>query len=138
VTAYLLDTNVVSELRRARPHQGVVKWLSSLALDEIFLAAVTFGEIQRGIELVRTTDTNKAREIESWLDAVVSTFPVISMDRDMFREWARILHGKSKAAFEDAMIAATARVSGLTVATRNIADFRAFKVEVLNPFEFKG
>lgn len=138
MAGYLLDTNVVSELRRARPHRGVLNWLSKRAPGEIFLSAVTFGEIQRGVEVTRGTDPAKAREIENWLDAGVSSFPVLAMDRVSFRECARLLHGKSKAAFEDAMIAATARVQGLTVATRNIGDFRAFEVTLYNPFDHKG
>ena len=136
--AFLLDTNVVSELRRARPHQGVVNWLATLALDEIFVSAVTFGEIQQGVELSRHTNAAKALEIEGWLDAVVASFPVLAMDREMFREWARLMHRRSRTDLEDAMIAATARVRGLTIATRNVGDFRAFKVSLYNPFDYKG
>ena len=135
---FLLDTNVVSELRRMRPHKGVVNWISTLAPDEIFVSAVSFGEIQRGVEATRRTDAAKARETESWLDAVVASFPVLAIDREMFREHARLMHKQSKVQYEDAMIAATARIRGLTVATRNIADFRPFAVPLFNPFDFKG
>ena len=135
---FLLDTNVVSELRRARPHKGVVNWISTLAQDEIFVSAVSFGEIQRGVEATRRTDAAKAREIESWLDAVVASFPVVAVDRDMFRECARLLHGRSRSDIEDAMIAATARIRRLTVATRNTRDFQFLKVPLFNPFGFKG
>ncbi|MCE9523700.1 MAG: type II toxin-antitoxin system VapC family toxin [Alphaproteobacteria bacterium] len=134
---YLLDTNVISELRRARPHKGVVNWISSMAPAEIFVSAVSFGEIQRGVEATRRANAAKAREIETWLDAVVGSFPVVAVDRDMFRECARLLHRKSRSDFEDAMIAATARVCGLTVATRNVRDFQAFGVPVFDPFGFK-
>lgn len=136
--AFLLDTNIVSELRRPRPHQGVINWLATLAPEEIFLSAVTFGEIQRGVEATRRTDAAKARDIETWLNEGVPSFPVLDLDRDMFRECARLLHGRSKAGYEDAMIAATARVRGLTVATRNTDDFRPFAVALFNPFGFKG
>jgi hypothetical protein len=136
--AFLFDTNVVSELRRVRPHQGVVNWISTLAEDEIFISAVTFGEIQRGVEAARRTDSQKALEIENWMGAVVASLPFIAMDREMFRECARLLHRRSNADFEDAMIAATARVRGLTIATRNTADFQSFGVALFNPFGFKG
>ena len=136
--AFLLDTNVVSELRRVRPHQGVMNWLATLAANEIFVSAVTFGEIQRGVEETRRTDWAKAQEIERWLDAVGGSFPILALDGDMFRECARLLHGRSKAHLEDARIAAAASVRGLTVATRNIADFRVFGVPLFNPFGFKG
>lgn len=138
MAAYLLDTNVVSELRRARPHAGVVRWLSTLAPDEISVSAVTFGELQRGVEAARRTDAPKAREIEVWLEEGIAALPVLAMDREMFREWARLMHRRSAAHLEDAMIAATARVRGLSVATRNVADFRPFAVPVFNPFDFKA
>ncbi|MFM9863853.1 MAG: type II toxin-antitoxin system VapC family toxin [Micropepsaceae bacterium] len=135
---FLLDTNVVSELRRARPHGGVINWLSTLQPDEIFVSAVTFGEMQRGVEAARRADADKAREIEVWMEGISGSFQVLAMDRDMFREHARLMQRQSKAHTEDAMIAATARIRSLTVATRNAADFRAFSVPCFNPFEFKG
>lgn len=135
--AFLLDTNIVSELRRARPHAGVIRWLATLEPEEVFVSAVTFGELQRGVEILRRADETKAREIEAWIEDGIM-LPVVPMDRDTFREHARLLHGRSKAHAEDAMTAATASVLGLTVATRNAADFRAFSVPVFNPFEFRG
>jgi len=138
VTKFVLDTNVLSEIRRSRPHKAVSDWIASLSNEDMFVPAAVIGEIQRGIELTRRADQEKASEIELWLEDVIVTFNVIAMDADVFREWARLLHGKSKAIYEDAMIAATARVLGLTVATRNAADFRAFSVPIFNPFEFKG
>lgn len=135
---FLLDTNVVSELRRQGRHRGVLNWLATLAPDDIFVSAVTFGEMQKGVELTRATDAAKAVEIEGWMDAIAGSFQVVAMEREMFRECARLLHGKSKHAYEDAMIAATARVRGFTVATRNVADFHAFGVSLVNPFAFKG
>jgi len=136
---YLLDTNVVSELRRVRPHQGVLNWISTVAEDQLHVSAASVGEVQTGIELTRRVDGAKAIEIERWLEDLVATFRILAMDHEMFRECARLLHGKSKqAAYEDAMIAATARLRGFTVATRNVADFRGFKVSLLNPFDYKG
>ena len=131
---YLLDTNVVSELRRPRPHGAVLAWLASVADQDLHLSAVTLGEIQAGIELTREQDTAKAAEIEAWAAQVASAYEVVPMDGDTFREWARLMHRRSDTLYEDAMIAATARRHGLTVVTRNVADFAAFEVSVLDPF----
>lgn len=132
--SYLLDTNVVSELRRQRPHGAVVSWLESLDDAQLFLSAVTLGEIQAGIELTREQDSQKATDIEAWLELVAGTYNVLPMNATAFRAWARLMHRKSNTLYEDAMIAATAQVHGLTVATRNVADFNALGVEVFNPF----
>lgn len=131
---YLLDTNVVSELRRPRPHGAVLAWLHGLSDSDLHLSAMTIGEIQAGIEITREQDTAKAAEIEAWLDQVARTWNVLPMDGGAFRAWARLMHRKSDALIEDAMIAATAMVHGLTVATRNVRDFRALGVTTLNPF----
>ncbi len=131
---YLLDTNVVSELRRPRPHGAVLAWLSSVEDTELFLSAVTLGEIQAGIELTREQDPAKAAELEGWLELVAGAYNVLPMDAAVFRAWARLMHRKSDTLYEDAMIAATAKVHRLTVVTRNVADFQALGFDVLNPF----
>ena len=131
---YLLDTNVVSELRRPRPHGAVVAWLRSVEDASLFLSVVTLGEIQAGIERTREQDPAKAAEIEAWLERVASAWNVLAMDAAAFREWARLMHRQSDTLYEDAMIAATARTQGLTVVTRNVADFKTLGVDVLNPF----
>ena len=132
---YLLDTNVVSELRKPRPHGAVVQWVKNAADADLHLCAVTIGEIQAGIELTRDQDEAKASELEQWLVQVAQTFNVIPMDAQTFREWARLMHRSSDTLYEDAMIAATAKVHQLTVVTRNVADFKRFQVQVLNPFQ---
>ena len=132
---YLLDTNVVSELRKPKPHGGVVAWLESIDDTRLHLSALTLGEIQAGIEMPREQDAVKAGEIESWLEQVAEAYNVLPMDASAFRAWARLMHRKSDTLYEDAMIAATAKVHGLTVVTRNVADFKALGVDVLNPFE---
>lgn len=131
---YLLDTNVISELRKPRPHGAVVAWLESVDDAKLFLSAVTLGDIQAGVELTREQDPDKAAKIEAWLALVAQAYNVLPMDGTAFRDWARLMHRKSDSLYEDAMIAAVARVHGLTVVTRNIADFKALGVEVLNPF----
>lgn len=132
---YLLDTNVVSELRRPRPHGAVLEWLGHVPGELLFVSAVTIGEIQAGIEITREQDEAKAEELEAWLDRVLVSFGVLEMDAMAFREWARLMHGRSDTLVEDAMIAATATVHRLTVVTRNVRDFAQFGVEILNPFE---
>jgi predicted nucleic acid-binding protein len=132
---YLLDTNIVSELRKPRPHGGVVAWLQTIEDADLHLSAVTLGEIQAGIELTREQDAAKAAEIEGWLGLVSQSYNVLPMDGGTFRVWARLMHRRSDTIYEDAMIAATASVHKLTVVTRNVSDFANFDVRVLNPFK---
>ena len=131
---YLLDTNIVSELRKPKPHGGVLAWVQGVQDSALFLSAVSIGEIQAGIELTRAQDPAKAKELTLWLDALAQAYNVLPMDAACFREWARLMHRKSNTIHKDAMIAATAKLAGLTVVTRNVADFKSFKVPLLNPF----
>jgi toxin FitB len=135
---YLLDTNVISELRKNKPHGAVLSWFASVAARNLHVPAVAVGELQDGVELTRQHDRLKAAEIERWIDRIVRAFAVIPMDADSFRETARLMAGKPDDLFEDAMIAATARVHRLAVVTRNVKDFAVFGVQVFNPFTYKG
>lgn len=132
---FLLDTNIVSELRRRRPHGAVLKWIESVPAERLFISAVTVGEIQAGIETTREQDRSKAEDLEAWLDQVVTTYGVLPMDAEAFRIWAKLMHGKSSALVEDTMIAATAVVHRFTVVTRNVRDFRQLGANPLNPFQ---
>jgi toxin FitB len=131
---YLLDTNVVSELRRPRPSRAVVEWLRGVPDVDLHLSAVTLGELQAGVEITRRQDAAKAGEIEAWLGRVAETYNVLPMDGRTFRIWARLMHGRSDTLIEDAMIAATAEAHRLTVVTRNVRDFEKFGTATLNPF----
>jgi len=133
---FLLDTNVISELRKAKPHGAVLEWLRSVGDDDLAIPAVVIGEMQAGAERTRLQDWQKAAEIERFIDRVLSSYSVLPLDAAIFREWARLIHGKSRDLTEDAMIAATACVHRLTVVTRNVKDFEGFGVEVFNPFAF--
>lgn len=132
---YLLDTNIVSELRRQKPHGAVLTWFEGVEDDRLFISSVTIGEIQAGIEITREQDAEKAKQIEQWLDLVADSYQVISMDASIFRVWAKLMPKKSDTLYEDAMIAAAAKVNNLIVATRNIADFQTFGVKLFNPFD---
>ena len=133
---FLLDTNVVSELRKPKPHGAVVAWLSAQPTAQLFISAMTAGEIQRGIELTRAQDAQKAASLEAWLERVLASDQVLPLDAPVCRAWARLMHGCSDSLAEDAFIAATAVVHGLTVVTRNVRDFKALGVATLNPFDF--
>jgi len=135
---YLLDTNIVSELRKPRPHGAVVAWLADIDDAHLRLSAVTLGEIQAGIELTREQDAAKAAELEAWADQVAASFNVLPLDAPAFRLWARLMHRQSETVAEDAMIAATAILHKLIVVTRNVRDFKRFPVQVFNPFAKPG
>jgi len=131
---YLLDTNVVSELRKRKPHKGVVAWIQAAPEESLYVSAVTVGEIQAGIEITRKQDAVKAKEIEFWLDGVEQSYGVLPADAAIFRRWAQLMHRRPDHHLEDALIAATALVRGLTVVTRNVVDFEPFGAPLINPF----
>jgi predicted nucleic acid-binding protein len=133
---FLLDTNVISETRKGRPHRAVIAWLDTLVREQVFLSSVVFWELQVGIEITRGRDQDKAQEIEAWVDDLAITQQIIPVDEVSFRECARLMLGKPSELLGDAMIAATAKMYGLTVATRNVRDFELFNVPILNPFHF--
>jgi predicted nucleic acid-binding protein len=131
---YLIDTNVVSELRKPRPHPLVIAWLRGVSNRDLFLSAVTVGELQAGVEVTRRQDESKAQEIEAWVDQIAATWNVLPVDVKAFRQWARLMHGRPDKLIEDAMIAATAYILDLTVVTRNVRDFASLGVRTLDPF----
>ena len=135
MTRYLLDTNIISEIHKPKPHGAVVAWFDGLRDDQVYLSAVTLLELQEGIERTRRQDAAKASAIEACVDELENSSTVLPMDGRCFRETARMMLGKQEDLFYDVMFAATARLHGLTVATRNEKDFRQLGVQMINPFK---
>lgn len=134
---FILDTNILSEFRRPKPHGAVIAWLRRTPNEALFVPAVALAEIQSGIELTRDHDAKKAKEIERWLDGIAATLQVIAADGEAMRLCARMMHRRPRALFEDALIAATAKLRALTVVTRNTRHFAPFGVPILDPFAEK-
>ena len=131
---YLLDTNVISETRKPRPHPAVLAWIRSVDERELFLSSLTMGELQKGVEMTRRQNQSKAAEITAWIDRLATVYEVLPIDTLIFREWSRLMYGRSEDKWEDVLIAATARIHRLTVVTRNVKDFEGLGVELFNPF----
>jgi toxin FitB len=131
---YLLDTNVVSELRRPRPHGAVVAWMRTTPDDQLHLSAVTLGELQAGVEITREQDPEKAAEIEAWIGRVEGLYNVLPLDGPCLRVWARLMHRQPDDLVMDALIAATASVHNLTVVRRNVRDFGRLGSPTMNPW----
>jgi hypothetical protein len=131
---FLLDSNVISEVRKTKPHGAVLEWFEATCREDIGIPAVVLGELQAGAEITRRQDPLKAAELERWIDEIAMGWQIVPMDAPIAREWARLMERKSRSLFEDAMIAATARMRRLTVVTRNVKDFVDFEVPILNPF----
>jgi len=136
---YLLDTNVVSELRKAKSGKadaGVIAWAAGLPASELFLSAISVLELEMGVLLVERRDTAQGVVLRSWLDKhVLPAFAerILPVDTAVARRCAR-LHVPDPRAQRDALIAATALVRDLTVVTRNVGDFEATGVRLLNPW----
>ena len=134
--AFLLDTNVLSELQRAKPNPGVLRWLSGTPSSGRYISALCVGEVRRGIEAKRSRDAVRAAELELWLDGLLSEFHnrVVGVDLAVSERWAEI-DPRGHVPAIDCLIAATAAVHGWTVVTRNERDFERTGVALLNPFE---
>jgi predicted nucleic acid-binding protein len=134
--SYLVDTNVISELRkRERGYPGVVRWAASIKPVELHTSVLVIGEIRHGIELKRRSDTAQAAVLDAWLEQMRTRLgvPVLPVDERVAEAWGR-LGIPDPVPTIDGLIAATALVHGLTVVTRNISDLRRTGVPILDPF----
>ena len=135
--SFLIDTNIISEVRKGgRCDPNVAAWWSRLAEDDLWLSSLVLGEIRKGVELGRRHDSQQAEALEAWLADVMSGFGnrVLPVDAAVAEQWGR-MSAIRPVPVVDALLAATARVYGLTLVTRNLADVAGLEVDVLNPFE---
>jgi predicted nucleic acid-binding protein len=133
---YLLDTNIISELRKPRPHPGLISWFEAQASSALFLSVITLGEIRQGVEQLRSRDAKQAELIDRWLQGLLHFYEdrLVYVDGDIAEDWGRIRARKTVPVM-DAFVAATARVHGMTLVTRNARDFAGLGVTLLNPFQ---
>jgi toxin FitB len=134
---FLLDTNVIAEIRKgSRANANVRAWFAALDPEAILLSVLTVGEIRRGIESVRRRDPIAARALERWLRRVLANHSdrVLAVDRSVAEEWGR-LNVPDPLPVIDGLLAATAKVHGLTLATRNVKDVARCGAQLVNPFE---
>ncbi len=133
---YLIDTNIISELRKGpRCDRRVALWFASIRDRDLYLSVLVLGEIRKGIEAARAREPAKAAALETWLAAVIDSFGdrILPVDRAVAEEWGRLSAQRSMPTI-DGMLAATAKVHRITLATRNDADIAGLGAKVLNPF----
>ena len=134
--SYLIDTNIISEIRKGRRcDPNVSAWYASIADDDLFLSALVLGEIRKGIEIARARDPARASALERWLRQVERAFDtrVLGVDNAVSDQWGRMSAIRSVPVV-DGLLAATAVVNGLTLVTRNERDVAGLGAAVLNPF----
>ena len=134
--SYLLDTVLLSELRKPKPSRKVVRWIQAQKPETLFISVVSIGEIERGIEKVRKTDAAFAEDLALWLEALLRLYDahVLPVSANAARLWGK-LSARLGHDGVDLLIAATALVHGLTVVTPNARHFKPAGVAVINPFE---
>jgi toxin FitB len=133
---YLLDTNVVSEIRKPRPDPKVQAWLASVPEADLYLSVLVVGEIRQGVERLRRRDPARVAPYEAWLSELLRHFAdrLVPITADVCEEWGR-LNVPDPLPVVDGLMAATAKVRGWTFVTRNVADLARAEVRLLNPFD---
>jgi hypothetical protein len=133
---YLLDTNVLSETRKRQPAEGVIEWIAATPPERLHVSVLTLGEIEQGIARIRGRgDRQQAAALEGWLREIELGFAdrILPVTMPVASTWGRQQYARPLPVV-DALIAATARVNGMTIVTRNVKDFEHSGVEVLDPF----
>ena len=133
---YLLDTNVLFEVRKPRGHANVKRWISSVPAEDLYLSVLTLGEVRRGIGLLGRRDRAQAEIYESWLTTVRRDYEdrILPVDAQVAEEWGR-MNVPDPISIVDGLMAATARVKNMTLVTRNTSDVARTGVRLLNPFD---
>ena len=133
---FLLDTNVVSELRKRYPDSHVLAWYATVSSRDLFLSVLTVGELRLGIERLRRKDGPQADLLEQWMQGLRVAYRdhLIEVDADISEEWGR-LNVPDPLPVVDGLLAASAKTRGLTLVTCNVTDFRRCGVSLLNPFD---
>lgn len=139
MVAYLLDTNVVSELRKATPDARVLAWHREQAAADAYISTLVVGEIRQGIERARRKDAARAEALDRWLERLTVAYAdrVLPVTAEIAQEWGRLNAQPDRPPTIDGLMAATALVHRLTLVTRNIADVARTGVAIVNPFEFR-
>lgn len=137
-TGYLLDTNVISETRKARADGGVIAFLSAAEPTALFLSVLTLGELRKGIEVKRRTDPGTADQLGLWVDGIETTFTdrVLPIDAATARCWGELSANRTLPVI-DTLIAATAISRGLTLVTRNTRDVESTGVPLVDPWQIR-
>ena len=136
---YLIDTNIISEVRKgAKCDANVAAWYASIDDAEIYLSVLVLGEIRKGVERARLKDPAQARSLENWLAAVAKAFAerILPVDKYVADEWGRMGCNRPVPTI-DALLAATAKVHAMTLVSRNVADVADLGASVLNPFDLR-
>ena len=134
--SFLLDTNVISEIRKRKPDTGVAAWFASVSADELFLSVLVVGEIRQGVTRLARRDKAQAETFEHWLDQLVEAYGdrIAPITSDVAQMWG-CLNVPDPLPVVDGLLAATALVHGWTLVTRNIDDVESTGVRLLNPFD---
>jgi len=133
---FLLDTNVVSELRKSRPASEVLLFIKNADASALFISVLTLGELRRGAAIKKRTDAELARRLAEWIDGIESSFAdrILAVDAAIARVWGELSANRSRPVV-DTLLAATAIAHDLVLVTRNVDDVRDIQIEVLNPWQ---